>query len=157
MESTAHLRIRPVLLMLLLSLSSLAAFAQRTGTGGRPGGGGARPSPGINPNGVPVQAPRPAMAPTLSVPTVQHAEQEGTVEFRSETVLIQVPVVVTDKPENHIPVLKKKAFLILKNGKKENFSAFEEGGARGTGFPAVNPLPAGTFTNVVANTSQPLS
>jgi VWFA-related protein len=106
---------------------------------------------------VPVQAQRPAAPATSTAPNVKHADQEGNVEFRSETVLVQVPVVVTDKAGNHIHDLKKEDFHVFENGKEQNVSSFEEIVARGSHVPTAAPLPTGTYTNVVANTTQPLS
>ena len=54
------------------------------------------------------------------------AADEGTVEFRAETTLIQVPVVVTDKNGNHIRGLTKDDFHITENGKEQKISTFEE-------------------------------
>ncbi len=54
------------------------------------------------------------------------AEDEGTVEFRTQTTLIQVPVVVTDKNGNHIRGLTKDDFHITENGKEQKISTFEE-------------------------------
>jgi VWFA-related protein len=93
----------------------------------------------------------------MSSPNAKHADQEGDVEFRSETVLVQVPVVVTDKSGNHLHDLKKEDFHVFENGKEQSVSAFEEIVAHGNHVPTPAPLPTGTFTNVVANTSQPLS
>jgi VWFA-related protein len=142
--------------MLFCALLSLPSWGQRTGTGSRPGGG-TRPSPATNRNAVPVKAPQAAPNAALSVPTAKNASQEGDVEFRSETVLVQVPVVVTDKSGNHIHDLKKADFHVFENGKEQTISAFDEVVAHGNRLPTPAPLPVATFTNVVANSTQPLS
>jgi hypothetical protein len=48
------------------------------------------------------------------------------VEFRSQTVLIQVPVVVTDKSGQHVHDLNKEDFTLLENGKPVSVANFEE-------------------------------
>ncbi|PYX38708.1 MAG: hypothetical protein DMG75_03115 [Acidobacteria bacterium] len=68
----------------------------------------------------------PSSADLPSAPITQHADQESKVEFRTETVLVQVPVVVTDKSGNHIHNLAKDNFRVFENGKEQKVAAFEE-------------------------------
>jgi VWFA-related protein len=53
-------------------------------------------------------------------------DQEPKVEFHSETVLVQVPVVVIDKQGNHVPGLTRQDFEVLENGKAQKIATFEE-------------------------------
>ena len=55
-----------------------------------------------------------------------HAEQGKPLQFRSQTTIVQVPVVVTDKAGNHIHGLTKADFKVLENGKPQKIASFEE-------------------------------
>ena len=57
-----------------------------------------------------------------SMVSMSHAEEEKNVEFKSQTVLVQVPTVVTDKAGNHIHGLKKEDFKVEENGKEQKIS-----------------------------------
>jgi VWFA-related protein len=89
--------------------------------------------------------------------TVVHlnsANDEPKVEFRSEAVLIQVPVVVTDKSGNHVHGLTKEDFALFENGKPQKVSTFEDLTAA-TGKLAATATPAGQFRNLALDGSQP--
>ncbi|MGD1021621.1 MAG: VWA domain-containing protein [Candidatus Sulfotelmatobacter sp.] len=102
-------------------------------------------APGGNPRDLPVS------------PTVHHASEEGRVVFRSQTVLIQVPVVVTDKAGAHIHGLPKEQFRIFEDGKEQKIASFEEVVANNTPL-APSPAPApGVFSNLAIPTGQPRS
>ena len=62
------------------------------------------------------------------VPTHQNANasEESKVVFHSDTVLVQVPVVVVDKQGNHVPGLTKEDFDVLENDKAQKIATFEE-------------------------------
>jgi hypothetical protein len=47
-------------------------------------------------------------------PNVHHVGEAGRAAFRTQTILIQVPVVVTDKSGNHIHSLSKEQFRDLR-------------------------------------------
>ncbi len=94
-------------------------WAQRTG-GARSGGGRSPGGPGVTPN------PHYQYTPFLTSPTVQHASDERAVEFKSETILVQVPVVVSDKSGNPVPGLSRTDFELLEGGKEQKISSFEE-------------------------------
>lgn len=84
----------------------------------------------------------------------KHAEQGKPLQFRSQTSIVQVPVVVTDKAGNHIHGLTKADFRVLENGKAQKIASFEEI------IPAAIPQPsaaptAGTFTNVSPTKTSP--
>jgi hypothetical protein len=73
------------------------------------GGGGGRGTAISNP--TPIRPSTPSYGSSNnsfpgSVPT-HSADDEGKIEFRTETILIQVPVVITDKSGNHIHGLTK--------------------------------------------------
>jgi VWFA-related protein len=82
------------------------------------------------------------------------ASDEPKVEFRSQTVLIEVPVVVTDKSGNHLHGLNKEDFTIFENGKPVSVTNFEELTA-GTGRLIPPPVAAGQFRNLSLDGSQP--
>ncbi len=77
------------------------------------------------------------------------AEGEGPVLFKSETVLIQIPVVVVDKSGNHVTNLKKEDFLVQENGKDQKVATFEEVVADKSRGPAPKTQP-GEFSNLAA-------
>ena len=101
-----------------LLLFSTLALAQRAGGSG--GGSSAGP-------GLPASWDSVAHSNTFGeVTKPRTASDEGKVEFRSETNLIQVPVVVTDKQGNHVHGLTKDDFRISENNKDQKITTFEE-------------------------------
>jgi VWFA-related protein len=82
------------------------------------------------------------------------AADEGKVEFRSQSILVQVPVVVTDKSGNHIHGLTKNDVHVLENGKEQPISVFEELTATNTKLipPVTQP---GEFQNLTLSEDQP--
>jgi len=86
---------------------------------------------------------------------VGHNADEGKLlQFKSQTTLVQVPVIVTDKAGNHLHGLTKTDFTILENGKAQKVSTLEEI------IPAANGSsgwanPVGTFSNVVPDERTP--
>jgi hypothetical protein len=129
--------LRPLLSISILTLASLA-FAQ-TRVGGRPPTSGS--SAPRNPAATPSAPSSPSVAGGVPLHT---ADQEGKVEFRTQTILIQVPVVITDKSGNHIHGLGKNDFQVLENGKEQKVSTFEEIVATHGKLPAVTPKPGST-------------
>jgi VWFA-related protein len=83
-----------------------------------------------------------------------HADEEGTLRFKSETVLVQVPAVVTDKSGSHLHNLSKNDFKILENGKEQRISAFEEVNTSNAPPTATRSAP-GTFSNLILDQQQP--
>jgi VWFA-related protein len=75
------------------------------------------------------------------------ADAEGKVEFRTQTVLVQVPVVVTDKGGNHVHGLTKADLHVFENGKEQQISAFEEVVASTAKISTPAPQP-GEFRNL---------
>lgn len=58
-------------------------------------------------------------------PDIHHASEEGRVQFRSQTILIQVPVVVTEKSGAHVHSLIKDQSQIFENGKEQKIATLE--------------------------------
>src|SRR5215472_16538240 len=54
------------------------------------------------------------------------AQDEARVEFRTHTILVQVPAVVTDKWGKHVRGLTQADFTIQENGKPVKVEHFEE-------------------------------
>ena len=82
------------------------------------------------------------------------AEDEGRVTFRSQTILIEVPVVVTDKNGNHIHGLSQSDFRVLENGKEQRISTFEEKVSTNAKIPQ-SPAQPGEFSNLTVPAQQP--
>src|ERR1700674_3774405 len=139
---------RLLLPLFVLLLFSPAALAQtRGGGGGRAPTGPApirtTPSPSTgNPNGgFPGSVP------------IHTADDEGKIEFRTEAILVQVPVVVTDKSGKHIHGLTKEDLHVYENGKEQKIATFEEIVSTSTKLPVVAPKP-GEFTNLTLSEQQ---
>lgn len=140
-------RVLALALTLILCLLPVYVLAQGHGTGGGPPTHTAPPaSSPVNTNPATNNAPEPTFLPDN--PTV-HAGDESKVEFRSDTVLIQIPVVVVDRPGNHVPNLKKEDFQIQENGKEQKIATFEEIVANKSPLPAA-PTHPGEFSNIAA-------
>jgi VWFA-related protein len=137
---------RPLSLFVAVILLGTTVSAQRPG-GGRP------------PVGVPTRSVPPGMGQkSPDMPGYypgKRAEDEGNVEFRSETILVQVPVVATDKAGHHVHNLAKDDFQVFENGKIQKITAFEEVNATHT--PLAVAQKPGFFTNVVLDPTQPRS
>ena len=133
--------------LIFACLTAISVLAQTRGGGG--GGGGASTTrtstgsaPRMNNPGFPG-----GVAPHM-------ASEEGKLEFRTETILVQVPVVVTDKNGNHIHGLSKDNFRVLENGREQTISNFEEIVASTAKIapPVVAP---GEFSNLTLSEKQP--
>lgn len=137
---------RRQLLISSLLLFSVAAKAQtgNISSPATPGAGDPSLVPLSNTN-VSVRAP--------AVPT-NTADQEGKIKFRTQTILIQVPIVVTDKSGNHIHGLTKQDFHVFENGKEQKVASFEEIVTTNTKLPVVAPK-SGEFTNLALSDQQP--
>src|SRR5579864_5641280 len=96
--------------------SALMLAQTRGGGGSRGGGGGSYVDPATNARNAAVLG-----TGNSDLTIVRHASasDEPKVEFRSESILIQVPVVVADKSGNHIHGLDKESFTILEGGKEQ--------------------------------------
>jgi VWFA-related protein len=119
------------------------------------GGGGGR-APAGNPAPLPPSQPPFGSSNNSfpgSVPS-HSADDEGKIEFHTETILVQVPIVVTDKAGSHVHGLTKENFRILENGKEQKVATFEEIVSTNTKLPVVTPKP-GEFTNLTLSEQTP--
>jgi VWFA-related protein len=135
------------ILAFCLTFPFAPAHAQRNG-----GGRGVR-----NPVNPATNAKNAAVFGTGDTSTIVHlssADNESRVEFRSQTVLIQVPVVVTDKSGNHLHGLTKEDFHVFENGKEQPVSTFEELVATSDKL-AIQPAAPGQFRNLTLESRQP--
>jgi VWFA-related protein len=141
------------LLVLLIYISSFAS-AQTRGGGGSRGGGtsGSHVDAATNARNAAVMGTGSNSDLYVTHPT--SAESEPRVEFRSQTVLIQIPVVVTDKSGKHLHGLNKEDFTVLENGKPVAVSNFEELTASTAQIPAPSVV-NGQFHNLTFDGPQP--
>ncbi|HTZ98415.1 MAG TPA: VWA domain-containing protein [Terriglobales bacterium] len=134
------------LLWFTLSLAlffSLPVLAQRGGGGGR-GASGASAPQGSHVDPL-------AVSPGLpTTPNVHHASEEGKLEFHSQTVLVEVPTVVTEKSGAHVHNLTKEKFHVFENGKEQKIASLEEI-VTSSAPPTVPAKQPGVFTNVVTS------
>jgi VWFA-related protein len=134
-------------LVVCMVLFSISVLAQRPGT--PPAAPGGSISPNTNSS---VARSNASFGPgEVSVPT---ADREGKVKFHAQSILIQVPLVVTDKAGNHIHGLIKDDVHVFENGKEQKISNFEEIVATNTKLPAVTSKP-GEFANLALSDQQP--
>jgi VWFA-related protein len=133
-----------------LVLFCVSTFGQTHG-----GGGGHGPGASTTPS-THINSPTPGSSNSTipgSVP-ITTADNEGKIEFRTETILVQVPIVITDKSGNHIHGLTKDDFHVFENGKEQKLSAFEEIVSTNTKLPVVAQKP-GEFSNLTLSEQQP--
>ena len=97
---------RPPLLLTILLLA-VSVLAQTRGGGGGSRSSGSSVQPGTNARNAAVLGTGDNLDLTLRPGS---AADEAKVEFRSQSVLVQVPVVVTDKSGSHLHGLKKGGF-----------------------------------------------
>ena len=145
-------RFRSLLLSPFLLLISTFLLSQ-SGAGGGAGGGG-RPqstSGSSQPFYMPPFDPNNNRGNVVPPRT---ASDEGRIEFRTQAILVQVPVIVTNKSGNHIHALTKDDFRVLENGKQQKVSTFEELTATNNKLP-VTPLKPGQFANLTLSDDQP--
>lgn len=137
-------------LLFALLLFSVLARAQTHG-GGRPPA--SNPAPIRTSNSPAYGAPSGTFPGSVPIHT---ADEEGKIEFRTETILIQVPVIVTDKSGKHIHGLTKEDFHVFENGKEQKLATFEEIVPTTAKLPVVAPK-AGEFANLTLSEQQPRS
>jgi len=148
------IRFHSLLLALFFASFSVSAWAQKPGGGGSSSG---RSTSTVNRGPITGAnlAPNPVSGLALSSPGhIPHAEDEAKIEFRSQTILVQVPAVVTDKSGKHIRGLTKENFQIFENGKEQKVALFEEWIANAAPIIAPQTAPA-QFRNVVVNSDNP--
>jgi VWFA-related protein len=135
------------------TLFSTMLWAQTRG-GGSPGGGGHAPSSNI-PSTPSTPSNRSNGTNNFDTPVpMASANDEGKIEFRTQTILVQVPVVVTDKSGNHIHGLTKDDMHVFENGKEQPISVFEELVASNEKVAELATQP-GEFHNLVLSDKEP--
>lgn len=93
------------------TLLSITLFAQELG------------NQGTDPfTGRPAVPSVPSNAGNGNAPGSPSAEEEHRLVFKSRTMLVEVPTVVTDAPGTHIHNLTKDDFKILENGKQQKIA-----------------------------------
>jgi VWFA-related protein len=91
------------------------------------------------------------------VPPASHRASEGrNLEFSSQTTLVEVPVVVTDKSGAHIHQLTKADFKLLEDGKEQRIASIQEITPASDQL-AVQPNAPGTVSNLRLAGQQPHS
>jgi VWFA-related protein len=135
--------------LLSLLLATIPAAAQGHGGGHSSGTttpsiprGTTSPANGNSSNNIPGAVP------------IESADKEGKIEFRTQSILVQVPVVVTDSYGSHVRGLKQEDFRIFENGKEQKVSTFEEVVSTNAKFPVVAAKP-GEFSNLTLSEQQP--
>ncbi len=149
MAIRARLKLFPLTLLSLLALST-PTFAQQQGNSD-PWTGSSIPDNSSGVLGVPLPT-----STANTEPVTRRADGGKAIEFKSQTTLVQVPVVITDKAGNHVHQLTKADFKVLEDGKEQTIAAFEEIIPTKTVAPSAN-MPAGTFTNQTPDDSKPRS
>src|SRR5580658_19389 len=154
-DRRVYARVYAFISMLIVCLCVFPMGMQAQGHGGGGGGGGGTHSAPVGAGPVNTSAVNNAPDPTFlpNNPTV-HAGDESKVVFKTDVVLIQVPVVVTDRSGNHLLNLKKEDFEVLENGKEQTITTFEEVVANKSPLAAVKPHP-GEFSNLAAAQGEP--
>lgn len=141
----------PLLFVIVILLTSPVAWSQTRGGGSRSSNGGSYVDPATNARNAAVLGTGDNLESLVHPNSVT---DEPKVEFRSQTVLIQVPVVVTDKSGSHVHGLSKEDFTLLENGKPVSLTNFEELTANSA--PLATPAPsAGHFQNLALPGPQP--
>jgi VWFA-related protein len=77
----------------------------------------------------------------------------GKLVFRSQTEVVEVPALVTDKSGHPLRGLSKDDFKIFEDGKERRIASFEEVNAA-TSNPAAAPAPVGQFSNIAEQIRQ---
>ena len=138
------------LLVLVALLLSHSLWCQAHGGGG---GHSSGPAPSTGSVSSPNRAPGPMSGLNTSTPLIS-ANDEGKIEFRTQSTLVQVPVIVTDKSGNHVHGLTKSDLHIFENGKEQAISVLEEKVAINSKI-AASALQPGEFQNLTIPEDQP--
>jgi VWFA-related protein len=144
------LKVARICLPALISLVPISLFAQ-----GHGGGGGSRPPNYTNPADNARNAAVLGKGGTLAGPYGSpSARDEARIEFRTQTILVQVPAVVVDKAGKHVHGLTQNDFTVLENGKPVKVEHFEELTASATAI-LVPPSAPGIYRNLSLQGVQP--
>lgn len=92
----------------------------------------------------------PSNAGNGNAPGFPSAEEEHRLVFKSRTMLVEVPTVVTDASGTHIHNLTKDDFKILENGKQQKIAVLEEI-ITSSDHLAQLPDHSGTFSNFIVD------
>jgi VWFA-related protein len=81
----------------------------------------------------------------------QKTENGTHPTLRTETTLVEVPVIVSDKQGHQVADLRKEDFLVKEDGRRQEIAVFEH--LRHVAAPSIAlPVPEGVFTNRVQQT-----
>jgi VWFA-related protein len=141
---------RSALLLVLLLVSSFVAGQTHGGGGARGTGGYVNPATDARNAAVMGKGNNIDFRPLHT----SSASDEAKVEFRTQTVLIEIPVVVTDKSGKHLHGLSKEAFNVFENGRIVNVANVEEVIANNSPIATV-AVPPGQFRNLGLVSLQP--
>lgn len=124
----------------------------------RPGGGRASSAPavrvsGLDPWGRSAGAPGAGLGSLPDYVGERRAEQGPKVNFKAETVLVEVPAVVTDKAGRPVHHLTQADFQVLENGSPQKIALFDEINTQTTRLAA--PAQPGEFSNALAGGNIP--
>jgi len=110
-----------------------------------------------SPRGKSLPSPSRSYSPmtTTGSSNVAHAYEEGKVEFKSETVFVQVPMIVSDKSGAHVHGLGRADFTVLEDCKPQKIASFEE--IEPTHSPLELPKEKNRFVNLAAAGDAPRS
>jgi VWFA-related protein len=129
-------------LSLCIVLPSVCASAQEIGR------------QGTDPfTGQPATPVPPVTLPDINDHRPPTADEERKLVFKSRSVLVEVPAVVTDKSGTHLHNLAKTDFKVLENGKEQKISLFEEVKTANLS-PAAASNPPGIFSNRIGDGAQ---
>ena len=90
------------------------------------------------------------LAPTALFDAPALAQQQTGTTFTSESNLVLVPVIVTDRSGQHVPGLQQGDFTILDDGKPMKLASFEE--VKDIAPAMKHPTEPGMFTNAIDQT-----
>jgi VWFA-related protein len=148
------MRTRALLVLAILLSSVVFSSILGAQTRGGGGGGGRPPSPSI-PSGSNRSSNGMGNPNSMNTPVpLASANDEGKIEFRTQSILVQVPVVVTDKSGNHVHGLTKTDLHVFENGKEQAISVFEEVVSSNAKLDEVAAKP-GEFHNLVLSDQEP--
>jgi VWFA-related protein len=133
--------------VLLISASLLCTSASAFAFQSDPYGGNSPPGTS-SVLGIPLKEPD-----TPPDRVTGQAEGGKQIEFKSQTTLVRVPVVVTDSSGGHLHQLSKSDFKVLEDGKPQTIASFDEI-IPDNSVRAATPPSSNTFTNMTSDVSK---